>query len=972
MLALFGAPAFIDRGQSHALPMSEKTLALVVLLACHAERPLSRAWLASILWPDVDEVEARTNLRRHFYKLAKALPGEYGDPVKLTKNTAQWNPGVSFAVDVIEFTSAIAAGRPHDAIALYRGPLCLASFDDAVAEQRERFDQIYLKLLHDQIEHVRSAGDKASEIALLQRRAAADTLNESWICDLAQARLESGDRAGARRELTALAARLRTELRVEPEARTLQLLAQCMEHAQESTATNLPVELDSLVGRDAAVDKLVRILRSNSWVTLTGPAGIGKTRLAVHVARNHLAEFRDGVWFVDLTSTTTWDDAVTHIAGTLKISLGAEDAAQALQTFLSRRRVLIVLDNCEQLDPAASTGIDKLVDGSASTVLATSRRQLGGDNEKVYTVEHLTLPPASSDPAAVLQYSAARLFVERATSVAPSFALSHENVPHVASIVGRLDGLPLAIELIAARMNLLTIEGIAKRLDDLDLVRAKDRTDRHQTVASAIRWSYDLLAPRERTLLQRLAVFDGPFDLGAVESICYDDRDLSRSSVFAVLSELVEASLVVSISSDRDGDQRYALLETVRRFLRALPEAFTDTIRTAHAVYFAEVARQAERAYDEIGTSEYVARIRRDRANMEAAFHYAWEVRDASLLAAFVCGFERSWIPAEVKRLAHVFDFLSQENVLAQLPVRERARLLFALAAPASTAADWPRCKALREQCAACWRELGEEAEALSVEAVIALVENYMGASLKDVIVPKLYEIDKRLNEVDAPKWHSARIKRNLGSMELALGNPQTALQLVLEAIAVFRRERRTNYVVFCLDALARTYMELGDLVLAERCIEEAIALLDDPSYAVLLAQAYGLRARLQLKTGDAKAALQTCSESLRTFEYAFELRFVVGTVGITMQALTAIGRADCAARIAGYILERGRVTGTVALGTLFETSPAYREARATLGDKAFDAATQLGATYTFQDVCAEVELEAAAASETALASASA
>lgn len=157
----------------------------------------------------------------------------------------------------------------------------------------------------------------------------------------------------------------------------------------------------------------------------------------------------------------------------------------------------------------------------------------------------------------------------------------------------------------------------------------------------------------------------------------------------------------MTISSDGDDDQRYGLLETVRRFLHGIPEAFTDSIRTAHARYFAEVALQAERAYDEAGTSEYVALIRRDEANMDAGLRYAWEVRDASLLAAFVRGFERYWIPADIKRLAEVFDFLSQESVLAQLPVRARAKLLFSLSSPASTAADWRRCKALREQCAA-------------------------------------------------------------------------------------------------------------------------------------------------------------------------------------------------------------------------------------------------------------------------------
>lgn len=965
-LVLFGAPAFIDGGQFHALQMSEKTLALLTLLACHAERPVSRAWLASILWPDVDEVEARTNLRRHFYKLAKALPAQYGDPVKLTKNTAQWNPHVGFTVDAIAFAQAVAAGRARDAVALYGGPLCVASFDDAVAEQRDRFEQLYFNVLHGEIENARSAEDKPREIGLLQLRAAADQLNESWVCDLAQAQLDCGDRASAQRELSALAARLRSELQVEPQTRTLQLLASCIEKPNLGNSTTLPVEVDSLVGREREIQELGEVLRSNSWVTLTGPAGIGKTRLAVRVARNHLFDFPDGVWFVDLTSTTTWDDAITQLVALLNIAVSGDDVLHALRTFLLRRRILLVLDNCEQLDEAVGNGIAQLVDAASTTVLATSRRPLGGDGETVYAIKQLSVPPLLSEPSAALGYAAVRLFVERASAVAPAFALSHENVPHVTSIVGRLDGLPLAIELIAARMNVLRIEGIAKRLDDLDRFPLKDRSGRHQTLAAAIRWSYELLAPRERLLLDRLSVFEGPFDLPAIESICSDECDMPKPDVFVHLSELVEASLVVSISSE-DGDQRYGLLETLRRFLRALPGAFGEDIRAAHAAYFAQVVRETERAYDEIGTGEYVARTRRDRANIEAALRYAWEARDATMLSVFLCGLCRLWIPAEVQRLAHIVDFLSQEDVIERLALPERARLLFALAGHTSTDADWPRTKALRERAAACWRELGEEFEALRADIMIAFAESYMGVSLKDVIVPRLYAIDGRLAQIAAPKWQRGRLKYNLASMELSLGNAQKALGLVLESLAIFRTDGRIDNLASCLVTLAKIYIDLGELQLAERCVEESVAILGDPGFAVWLARAYGLRAALQLKSGDPGRALVSCAQSLRQFEGAFELRFVAQTIDSAMRALVEMGRANCAARIAGYLLERARTTGSVALATSFENSQPYRDARAALGES-FGVAEQLGATYTFPDVCAQVEIEAAAASETSLA----
>ena len=958
LIALLGAPALIEEGESRPLQMSEKTLALLALLVCHADRPLSRTALASMLWAEIDEAEARANLRRHLYKLAKALPAAHAEPLVLTKNTAQWNSRSGYRVDAIEFTDALARSDYESALRAYGGPLCIGLFDDALLEQRERLERAYVDLLREHIASARARGDHAKHLAALERLSAHDPLHEPWTRELAQARLDAGDRTGARRDLAALAARLRTELGVEPDDETAHMLVRCMERDDAAVCGNLPVETTSLVGRESALDELAKQVRQRRWITVAGPAGIGKTRLAIHAARSNRAAFDDGVWFVDLAPVTHWSDAVRRIAATLSITAESADEAGALRSYLASRRMLLVLDNLEQLDEGAAAGIAALVNGSRSTVLATSRRRMNGEDECVHALEQLVVPPAGVTPAEALRYSAVRLFVERAVAVSPAFSVSHENAGHVASIVRRLDGLPLAIELVAARANLLTIEGMAKRVHDLDAFRHKSRDERHQTVAAAVRWSYDLLAAREQLLLRRLAVFEGPFDLHAAECVCSDENQLPAGDVFFVLSELLEASLIFAAGDEQGGEQRYGLLETVRQFLGSLPEKPEQRFQEAHALYFAERAHEAERAYDEAGTAEYVRLLRRDETNIEAALRYAWDKRESTLLGTFVACFVRLWPPAEMMRRAHVFDYLADAE-LDELPAELRAKVAVALAAYASTKADWPRCKALRMHGAALWRAAGNEAEALMVEAMIVYVDNYLGASLADATVPALYAIVKRLQEIGAADWYAARIHYNLASMELALDRADAALPLALSALTTMRRERRTNYIAACLTTLAKLYIAKNDLALAQRCVDESLEMLQDPSYAVLQAQALGDRGRILLAMNRTLEALRAFAESLRTYERAYEFRFVVRTLTGAMEAMLDLGMAERAAHVAGYVLAASASTGTVAIAAGFEASSACRRTREALGEN-FRTCAELGATLTFAGVVSEVEAAAA------------
>jgi hypothetical protein len=307
-----------------------------------------------------------------------------------------------------------------------------------------------------------------------------------------------------------------------------------------------------------------------------------------------------------------------------------------------------------------------------------------------------------------------------------------------------------------------------------------------------------------------------------------------------------------------------------------------------------------------------------------------------------------------MKRHAHLFEFLATDGALAAQDAIFRARVYTALSAYASTLADWNWCLELRKQSAAFWREAGEESEALLADAMVAYAENYLGASLARDTVPALYAIVERLNAIGAAASYAARIEYNLASMELALGHVEKALQLALSAVAVMRREHRTNYIAACLTTLTRVYIQQNEFALAQRCVDESLALTEDPSYAVLRAQALGDGARIMLATNKPQEALRTYALALQTYERAFELRFVIRTLLGTLDALLDLGFAKRAAQISGYILGACAATGSVANAAIFEASSTYQRTREQAGDE-FDGCARLGATFTYADVVKDV-----------------
>jgi non-specific serine/threonine protein kinase len=387
---------------------------------------------------------------------------------------------------------------------------------------------------------------------------------------------------------------------------------------------NLPAELTSFVGRRGELAEVRRLLAGSRLVTLTGVGGVGKTRLALRAAAGLARAFPGGEWLVRLDQLRDEALVAQAVAGALGLQdRGGYAPAAALAEYLAGRQLLLVLDNCEHLVDAVAELADLLLRAVAGLrVLATSREALTIDGESVLAVPPLPVPPPGRLSVAELtRFPAVGLFAERAAQVVPGFAVTEANAAAVAGICRRVDGLPLAIELAAARLPVLSAEQIDARLGDrLGLLTrgGRARPARQQTLRASIEWSYDLCSPAERLLWARCSVFAGGFELDAAEGICADDR-LAFGDVLDLLAALAGKSIL--IASHREGVARYRLPEPLREFgQERLRESGEETaLRRRHRDWHEQLARQADTGWLAPQATDLEARLFREHANVNAA-----------------------------------------------------------------------------------------------------------------------------------------------------------------------------------------------------------------------------------------------------------------------------------------------------------------------------------------------------------------
>jgi len=368
---------------------------------------------------------------------------------------------------------------------------------------------------------------------------------------------------------------------------------------------NLPLQLTSFVGRDVELEDVRRAVHRSRMLTLTGTGGTGKTRLAVRVAGDLVRGFRHGAWFVDLAGVHDADGVAIAVADVLGVRKArGRPVLASLAAWLARKQLLLVLDNCEHLLPACAVLVDAVLRIAPEVrVLATSREPLGVEGEQALPVLPLSLPapapaPDVADPRQLLRFEAVRLFVERAVLAWPAFVLDETDAAAVRQICLRLDGIPLAIELAAARLRHLSPVQIAQRLDDrFTLLAGGSRTalPRQRTLRALVDWSHDLLAPPEQALLRRLAVFDGGCTLETAENVCGGLAPLAPGDVLSLVSALADKSLVV-VARSAQGGARYQMLETIRHYALEKLEAAGETaaMRSRHLHAMVALAERCE------------------------------------------------------------------------------------------------------------------------------------------------------------------------------------------------------------------------------------------------------------------------------------------------------------------------------------------------------------------------------------------
>lgn len=866
--------------------------ALLKLLALSPTHALYRDEVIDLLWPDEDPETASARLRLALHaarRVLRALPAPPQALVQTRGERLLLYPEGPLWIDVEAFEAAAAAARRSGEVAAYQAAIDLYAgdllpeerYEDWTTTRRESLRGTFLGLLLELADLHERDGEYPSAIAALERAVGLEPALEDAHACLMRLFALTGRRQQALRQYRRLRDTLRRELDVAPDPATQSLYLAILsgtfpapsepssapEPAAPSRRDNLPVQLTSFVGRQREKEAIAELLVDPvpaRLLTLTGVGGCGKTRLALAVASELVAVYPDGVWLIELGALT--DPAV--VPETVAATLGVEpeprrSSMTSLVEGLRSRRLLLLLDNCEHLiDACAQLAMVVLAGCPGVQILATSREPLRVSGERVWRVPPLELPDLHRVPSSEDLYrsEAVRLFCERAALVQPDFTLSEQRVPLVTEICRRLEGLPLAIELAAARLAALTLEQLAQALGDpLRLLAGASRTPspRQRTLRATLDWSYALLSEPERALLRRLAVFAGGGTLAAIESVV-PGSGLQREQVWDLLFQLVEKSLVVTDASDPDG--RYRLLETVRQYAaeRLAEAGEVEALRARHATCYLALAEEAEPALRGPEQSVWFARLEREHHNLRAALARFLERREA--WAGLRLAGALWWFWYMHAHYREGSEWLTRFLALARSEgAREVEAPVLAKALLGAAVLLW-RAGALRDALARCDASLalyrrsgdqggaawalvfrahiasafGDQAAALAaLEESVALFRrvddpaglaralNSLGDEARlrgdDERAAALYEEALVLDRVTGHRAGQALRLHNLGYVALHRGDLRGAAWLFGESLALHRELGHPRGIVMCIEGLAATAALAGKAYEAAR-----------------------------------------------------------------------------------------------------------------------------------------------------------
>jgi predicted ATPase/DNA-binding CsgD family transcriptional regulator len=671
-----------------------------------------------------------------------------------------------------------------------------------------------------------------------------------------------------------------------------------------TSSNNLPIQVNRFIGREREMAAVRGLLMTSRLLTLAGAGGSGKTRLALQVATDLLEEFEHGVWWVELAALSDPLLVPHAVASALGIAERADRTlTDALSDVLRPKHLLLVLDNCEHLLAACAQLIETLLHScSQLRVLVTSREALTITGETIWLVLPLRVPDTYQPPPieGLLTYEAVELFIERARSVLPSFTLTPENASAVVQVCRRLDGMPLAIELAAARIRALSVEQIVARLDDayrLLTGGSRSALPRQQTLRAAMDWSYSLLSAHEQACFRRLSVFAGSFSLEAAEAICAGEPG-EAYDVLDLLSSLIDKSLVQM--EQRSGAARYRLLETIRQYgqdkLQELAEA--EQVRRSHRDWYARLAAQAESETLAARQGRVFDHLEAEHDNLRAAIGWSLEQQEAEIAAQIGAGIHRFWLLRGY--MSEGRSFL--ERALAGFSARNavRAKALNVAAILASLQDDYTRARTLVEESLALSRELGESKQtgyALYILGRLARIEGNYAAAVR--FLEESLSIFRELRRND----DIALVLSDFGLTVLYLGEAERATALCEQSLAISRELGDPRGIASWLANLAIVTLARGDEQRAKELCDESLAIRKALGYKGGCAHTLTILGRIALVQGAYERAIACYKESLTLRQETGEkegiatalegLAAVAGTQGQPVRAARLYGFAE-------------------------------------------------------------------------------
>jgi non-specific serine/threonine protein kinase len=778
-------------------------------------------------------------------------------------------------VDVEAFEEAAVMARHamepaayRAAIDLYSGELLPQDRYEAWAEERRaQLRGLYLSLLLEMAGFYEERKEFGEAIKALGRVVAEDPTHEGAHVGLMRLYAVLGRRREALGQYERLRDTLSREFGVEPEAATVRLHEEIwagafpparswqaagspseeLPAAGASSKHNLPLTRTSFIGRERETLEVKRLLSMTRLLTLTGVGGSGKTRLALKVASDLVGAYPDGAWLVELAALSEGELVPQAVAKALRVrEQPGRPLTETLKDALRSRKMLLVMDNCEHLIEAVVSQVDALLDSCPGLrILATSRETLSAAGEVAWVVPSLTVPDSGrASMAEKLEgYESVRLFLERASQRDPSFVLTPRNGPAVAQVCRRLEGIPLAIELAAARVGVLSVERIAERLDDsLRLLITGGRTalPRHRTLRATLEWSYELLGEPAQRLFGRLSVFAEGLTLEAAEVVGAGDG-IEQHEVLDLLSKLVDKSLVVAeVSPGEEGAVRYRMLETLRQYGQERLEESGEAqrVRGRHAQYYLSLAEGADlqEAEGELNAARPVAWLKRmesEHANLRAALNWSLDEPDgrdtAELGLRLAVALWWFW---------HTRDYLTEGRRYLQragsgmstpTSTRLRARALDGAAWLALYQGDQGASKVLIGEALVLYRELQDEegiASGLTDLGLVAVLGQWDDISLPAVL-EELTELKPRLKNRNT----LAYLLMLEGMIAMSRSDMEHSVTLHEQSLELFREIHNMQGMITCLGHLGLLALIRGDYEGAPTLLRESLRLARELDY---------------------------------------------------------------------------------------------------------------------------------------------